>query len=95
MLSDYKRLKGSLMKKIVYIDMDGVLVDFQSGLDKLDPEIEKEHYQGQVQGRGRCPLLIRPRRIRIIPFRQGRTGPAEIFRPCSDSLLFTLCHIGY
>ena len=24
------------MKKIVYIDMDGVLVDFQSGSDKLN-----------------------------------------------------------
>ncbi len=24
------------MKKIVYIDMDSVLVDFQSGIDKLN-----------------------------------------------------------
>ena len=34
------------MKKIVYIDMDGVLVDFQSGIDKLnDNDLEK--YQGR------------------------------------------------
>lgn len=26
------------MKKIVYIDMDNVLVDFQSGIDQLDPK---------------------------------------------------------
>jgi len=34
------------MKKIVYIDMDGVLVDFQSGIDKLNPEIQNE-YKGK------------------------------------------------
>lgn len=31
------------MKKILYIDMDNVLVDFKSGLDKIDPEIVKKH----------------------------------------------------
>ncbi len=30
-------------KKIVYIDMDNVLVDFQSGIDALDKEIQKEY----------------------------------------------------
>lgn len=33
-------------KKILYIDMDGVLVDFQSGIDKLTKE-ERERYKGQ------------------------------------------------
>ena len=32
-------------KKIVYVDMDNVLVDFQSGLDKVD-EYTKKEYQG-------------------------------------------------
>lgn len=31
------------MKKIVYVDMDNVLVDFQSGVDKLDNEIKKKY----------------------------------------------------
>lgn len=31
------------MKKIVYVDMDGVLVDFQSGIDKLSPSERTEY----------------------------------------------------
>ncbi|MFM1930677.1 MAG: hypothetical protein RL387_2005 [Bacteroidota bacterium] len=34
------------MKKILYIDMDGVLVNFQTGIDKLTNE-EKEKYKDQ------------------------------------------------
>lgn len=30
------------MKKILYVDMDNVLVDFQSGLDKVSDEIKAE-----------------------------------------------------
>jgi 5'(3')-deoxyribonucleotidase len=32
-------------RKIVYIDMDGVLVDFQSGLDRVPPEV-RERFTG-------------------------------------------------
>jgi 5'(3')-deoxyribonucleotidase len=35
------------MKKILYIDMDNVLVDFQSGIDKLTDE-EKQQYEGRL-----------------------------------------------
>ena len=31
------------MKKIVYVDMDNVLVDFQSGIDQLDDEVLKKY----------------------------------------------------
>lgn len=31
------------MKKILYVDMDGVIVDFQSGIDQLD-DAEKQEY---------------------------------------------------
>ena len=31
-------------KKILYIDMDGVLVNFQSGIDALSDKIKKEYY---------------------------------------------------
>ena len=34
------------MKKIVYIDMDGVLVDFQSGIYKLS-ETQKNEFVGR------------------------------------------------
>ena len=33
-------------KKIVYVDMDNVLVDFQTGIDKLS-EAEKAFYEGR------------------------------------------------
>lgn len=35
------------MKKILYIDMDNVLVDFQSGIDKLQPETLQK-YEGRL-----------------------------------------------
>jgi len=31
------------MKKIVYVDMDGVLVDFQTGINQLSAEIQVEY----------------------------------------------------
>jgi phosphoserine phosphatase len=31
-------------KKILYFDMDNVLVDFQSGIDRLSPE-DREEYE--------------------------------------------------
>ncbi|MBR5892635.1 MAG: hypothetical protein IKZ37_03215 [Bacteroidaceae bacterium] len=34
-------------KKRIYFDMDGVLVDFQSGVDKLSPEVQKK-YKGRI-----------------------------------------------
>ena len=30
------------MKKILYMDMDNVLVNFQSGLDKIDPQTQSK-----------------------------------------------------
>ncbi len=35
------------MKKVIYVDMDNVLVDFQSGIDQLDDEMQKE-YEGRL-----------------------------------------------
>ena len=35
------------MKKILYFDMDNVLVDFQSGIDQLSEEIKQE-YDGEL-----------------------------------------------
>lgn len=35
------------MQKIIYVDMDNVLVDFQSGIDKLDEETLKK-YEGNL-----------------------------------------------
>lgn len=35
------------MKKRLYFDMDGVLVNFQSGIDKLD-EVTLKEYEGRL-----------------------------------------------
>ena len=35
-----------MKKKILYVDMDGVLVNFQSGIDKLD-NVNKSKYHGR------------------------------------------------
>ncbi len=35
------------MKKIIYIDMDNVLVDFKTGIDKLSADIKRE-YDGNL-----------------------------------------------
>ena len=35
-----------MAKKILYVDMDGVLVDFQSGIDQLD-ETKQNEYKGR------------------------------------------------
>ncbi len=33
-----------MSNKIVYIDMDGVIVDFESGINKLSPDIRNEYF---------------------------------------------------
>lgn len=42
-----KRDKNIERKKRVFVDMDNVLVDFQSGLDRVSEEVKKE-YEGRV-----------------------------------------------
>ncbi len=36
-----------MKSKIVYVDMDGVLVDFKSGIEQLSAEVQKE-YEGRL-----------------------------------------------
>lgn len=46
--------KAKMKKKVLYVDMDNVLVDFQSGIDALGPE-EKEMYKGAYDN---CPHIF-------------------------------------
>lgn len=41
-------------EKVLYVDMDNVLVDFQSGIDALAPE-DKETYKGAYDN---CPHIF-------------------------------------
>ena len=46
-------------KKILYIDMDGVLVDFQSGIDSLNDD-DKKRYKGRYDEVPNIFLLMKP-----------------------------------
>jgi hypothetical protein len=45
-------MKNNKKKPIVYIDMDGTLVDFVSAFDRVEPEILRE-YGGRPEGNSR------------------------------------------
>ncbi len=47
------------MKKIVYIDMDNVLVDFQSGIDQLEKQVKQE-YEGRLDEVSNIFGLMKP-----------------------------------
>ncbi len=49
------------MKQILYIDMDNVLVDFQSGIDRLD-EQTKQKYEGRLDEVPGIFALMKPLR---------------------------------
>ena len=45
------------MKKILYVDMDGVLVDFQSGIDRLDEQTKSQHKENMDEVPGIFSLM--------------------------------------
>ena len=56
-----ERRKGNnFMKKIVYVDMDGVIVDFQSGIDRLSSE-DKETYIKEYDNHPKIFSLMEPK----------------------------------
>ena len=44
-------------KKILYFDMDGVLVDFQSGIDRLSEEVKNEYRENIDEAPGIFGLM--------------------------------------
>ena len=60
-LKAYKILqnKKQVEKKILYIDMDNVLVDFKSGIDQLSEEVKKE-YEGRLDEVPHIFSLMKP-----------------------------------
>ena len=49
-----------MSKKILYVDMDGVLVDFQSGIDQLD-ETKQNEYTGREEEVPGIFALMKPK----------------------------------
>lgn len=63
----------NIVKKIVYIDMDNVLVDFQSGIDALETE-EREAYKDAYDN---CPHIF----AKMMPVK----GAIESFKRLSEA----------
>jgi|26BtaG_2_1085354.scaffolds.fasta_scaffold03372_4 hypothetical protein len=56
---EYVELKRRKQKQIVFVDMDGVLVNFQSGIDKISNE-KKEKYNGNLDNVSGIFSLMEP-----------------------------------
>jgi hypothetical protein len=57
------------MKRIVYVDMDGVLVDFQSGVDRLPEEVRRT-YEPHLENAPGIFALMDPRPDAIESYRE-------------------------
>jgi 5'-nucleotidase len=90
------------MKKILYIDMDNVLVDFPSGIDKLDAAAKIEYKDNYDETPGIFSLM-EPLPDAIISFNQLAdkydtyilsTAPWKNPSAWSDKLLWVQNHLG-
>ncbi len=90
------------MKKILYVDMDNVLVDFQSGIDKLSPEI-KTQYEGRLDEVPGIFALMEPMEGAIEAYNLLAekfdtyilsTSPWENHTASSDKLAWVKKHLG-
>ena len=71
------------MQKIVYVYMDGVLVNFQSGIDKLSPENQKE-YKGKEEEVHGIFFLMEPMKGQRVIMSAGGPG-SEVFSGYYDN----------
>jgi len=90
------------MKRILYIDMDNVLVDFKSGIEKLDDSVKRE-YEGRLDEVPGIFSLMTPMPDAISAFNELAdlfdvyilsTSPWENPSAWSDKLLWVKKYIG-
>lgn len=90
------------MKKVLYVDMDNVLVDFPSGIAQLDESVQQE-YSGRLDEVPGIFSLMSPMPNAIEAFRELAdlfdayilsTAPWENPSAWSDKLLWVKNHIG-
>ena len=90
------------MKKIVYVDMDGVLVDFASGLGRVPAEVRREHKGKEDEIPGIYALMDPlPGAVESFEELSGlfdtyvlSTAPWENPSAWSDKLLWVKGHLG-
>lgn len=90
------------MKKVLYVDMDNVLVDFPSGIAQLDESVQKE-FEGKLDEVPGIFSLMKPMPKAIESFKELAelydiyilsTAPWENPSAWSDKLLWVKNHIG-
>jgi len=90
------------LKKVLYVDMDNVLVDFPSGIAQLDESVQKE-YEGRLDEVPGIFSLMAPMPKAIESFNELAelfdtyilsTAPWENPSAWSDKLLWVKNHIG-
>lgn len=90
------------MKKVLYVDMDNVLVDFPSGIAQLDESVQQE-YAGRLDEVPRIFSLMLPMPNAIDAFKELAdlfdtyilsTAPWENPSAWSDKLMWVKNHIG-
>ncbi len=90
------------MKKIIYFDLDGTIVDFQSAFEFLEPEVLSK-YQGRLDEVPNIFSLMKPIAGAIEVFNQLAqdydcyilsTAPWENASAWSDKLLWVKEHLG-
>lgn len=95
-------MKVIALKKVLYIDMDNVLVDFPSGIVQLDDSVQKQ-YEGNLDEVPGIFSLMTPMPNAIESFKELSslfdtyilsTAPWENPSAWSDKLLWVKNHIG-
>jgi 5'-nucleotidase len=90
------------VQKILYIDMDGVLVDFKSGLERIPPDVRRE-YEGREDDIPGIFALMDPMPGAVDAFLELTqlfdtyvlsTAPWENPSAWSDKLLWVKRHLG-
>ncbi len=90
------------MKKILYVDMDNVLVDFQSGINKLSAETQIQYLKREDEVPGIFSLM-EPKEGAIEAYKQLAekfdtyilsTSPWENHTAASDKLVWVKTHLG-
>ena len=90
------------MKKILYLDMDNVLVDFQTGIDKIEKK-ERDEYQGRLDEVPGIFSLMSPMEGALEAYKELAelydtyilsTAPWENPSAWSDKLIWIKLHLG-